>query len=413
MKFRSWDINLKVRLFGEALLDISFWSVFPFLTIYFSKELGIQITSILLIGSQVLTVFTALLGGYFADNFGRKKMMSISVIGECIGFLLFAFSATETFHQPYLSFLGFTIASVFTSFYQPASQAMIADVVAPEYRANVYAVFYMMINVAVVIGPIIGSIVFYNYPFFTLIAIAFADLILLVLLQKFGHETAPLVLSPENKVKKNIWEALGEQFSQYKIIFKDKIFLLFIVAGIIIAQAFMQLDMLFPLYINDVVGDSSLLGIPLRSEQLFGVTVALNGFIVAAFTVTISRQISRFKEKFVFMNSSFLYGIGIFIFGFSAGPWGIIFAMILFSIAELMTVGIQQNFISVIAPENRRGMYFSASSLRYTIGKVIAPLAITLASIIGYSPTFVIIGILAIISGFVYYYMYFLFEKKQ
>ncbi|EAF9745255.1 TPA: MFS transporter, partial [Listeria monocytogenes] len=25
MKFSTWDINLKVRLFGEALLDISFW----------------------------------------------------------------------------------------------------------------------------------------------------------------------------------------------------------------------------------------------------------------------------------------------------------------------------------------------------------------------------------------------------
>ncbi|EAF8351736.1 TPA: MFS transporter, partial [Listeria monocytogenes] len=24
MKFSTWDINLKVRLFGEALLDISF-----------------------------------------------------------------------------------------------------------------------------------------------------------------------------------------------------------------------------------------------------------------------------------------------------------------------------------------------------------------------------------------------------
>lgn len=29
MKFSTWDINLKVRLFGEALLDISFWMVFP------------------------------------------------------------------------------------------------------------------------------------------------------------------------------------------------------------------------------------------------------------------------------------------------------------------------------------------------------------------------------------------------
>ncbi|HAA7444343.1 TPA_asm: MFS transporter, partial [Listeria monocytogenes] len=49
MKFSTWDINLKVRLFGEALLDISFWMVFPFLTIYFSESIGRELTSLLLI----------------------------------------------------------------------------------------------------------------------------------------------------------------------------------------------------------------------------------------------------------------------------------------------------------------------------------------------------------------------------
>ncbi|EUJ52390.1 major facilitator family transporter [Listeria fleischmannii FSL S10-1203] len=89
MKFSTWDINLKVRLFGEALLDISFWTVFPFLTLYFSDEIGRQLTSLLLIISQFLAVITALLGGYFADVYGRKRMMSISVVGEGIGFFYF------------------------------------------------------------------------------------------------------------------------------------------------------------------------------------------------------------------------------------------------------------------------------------------------------------------------------------
>ncbi|EAD3543040.1 MFS transporter, partial [Listeria monocytogenes] len=146
MKFSTWDINLKVRLFGEALLDISFWMVFPFLTIYFSESIGRELTSLLLIISQVLAVFTALLGGYFADNFGRKRMMSISVIGEGFGFLVFAIGALHVVDSPYLSFAGFAIASVFMAFYQPASQAMIADVVPPEHRTHIYSVFYMMIN---------------------------------------------------------------------------------------------------------------------------------------------------------------------------------------------------------------------------------------------------------------------------
>lgn len=173
MKFKDWDINLKVRLFGEALLDISFWTVFPFLTLYFSDSLGRTLTSMLLIVSQILAVITGLLGGYFADTYGRKRMMSISVIGEGIGFLIFALGATHWVDSPYLSFFGFTLASIFMSFYQPASQAMIADVVDPRYRSHVYSIFYMMINVAVVIGPILGSIVFHDFTVETLLAIAF------------------------------------------------------------------------------------------------------------------------------------------------------------------------------------------------------------------------------------------------
>lgn len=59
------------------------------------------------------------------------------------------------------------------AFYQPASQAMIADVVKPEHRSHVYSVFYMMINIAVVIGPIIGAVVFHDFTVETLLAITF------------------------------------------------------------------------------------------------------------------------------------------------------------------------------------------------------------------------------------------------
>ncbi|MBC6310105.1 MFS transporter [Listeria sp. FSL L7-1582] len=416
MKFKTWDINLKVRLFGEALLDISFWAVFPFLTIYFSDSIGRQTTSLLLILSQALSVITALLGGYFADTYGRKRMMSISVIGEGAGFLIFAIAATTMFHSPYIAFFGFMVASIFMSFYQPASQAMIADVVKPEHRSHVYSIFYMMINIAVVIGPIIGALVFNNYTSQTLLAIVLADLLLLILLTKFGHETAPMALDKELRKaqrEKKIGTVLMEQLRNYKLIFKDKVFFLYIIAGVIISQSFMQLDLLFPLYITEVIGDSSIFSIQLTGEQLFGFIVSINGFCVALLTVFFTRMMSRYREKLVFMNSSFLYGIAILLFGIATGPWGAVLAIILFSFAELMTVGIQQNFVAKIAPDDKRAMYFSAAGLRYTFGKVIAPLAITLSTLVGYFATFATIAVLAVISGFIYFYMYSLYEKQD
>ncbi|MBC8922241.1 MFS transporter, partial [Escherichia coli] len=123
-------------------------------------------------------------------------------------------------------------------------------------------------------------------------AIVCADLLLLFLLQKFGHETAPLLVNPDlqkEAVRKSIGAVLMEQLKNYKIIFKDKIFFLYIVAGIIVSQSFMQLDLLFPLYIKEVIGASNLFAFHFTGEQLFGVIVSINGFFVAALTVFFTR----------------------------------------------------------------------------------------------------------------------------
>lgn len=73
MRLRDWDRNLKIRLFGEALMNITYWMFFPFLTIYFADEFGKEQAGFLLVFSQVFSVMANLMGGYCADRFGRKR----------------------------------------------------------------------------------------------------------------------------------------------------------------------------------------------------------------------------------------------------------------------------------------------------------------------------------------------------
>ena len=40
MRIRDWDPNLRIRLYSEAMMNITFWMFFPFLTIYFADEFG-------------------------------------------------------------------------------------------------------------------------------------------------------------------------------------------------------------------------------------------------------------------------------------------------------------------------------------------------------------------------------------
>lgn len=420
MRFRDWDINLKVRLIGEAFVQISFWMIFPFLTIYFSESFGRGITSILLMISQIIAVICGLFGGYFADQYGRRRMMLIAVSGEAVGYGIFAIASIPSLDSPILGFIGFTVASLFSNFYYPAAQAMIADVVDSKHRSYVFSIFYMMVNIAVVIGPLLGAIFFTHYRFELLLMVTFGAVLLFVLLFKYSHETAPRVVKQVDRTKKqdNWMEVLAQQIKDYRIIFKDRILLLFIIGGILLAQIFMQLDLFIPIHLTDTIDQATLIhwgdfNWTVNGTELFGVVIAINGAMVATLTVLVTKAMNKYSDKLAFVGSALLYGLSILLMGIFPFAWMYIFCIVLFSFAELMTVGIQQNFISELAPDNQRAMYFSAAQMRQSIGRVIAPFSITLSALIGSRLTTIFLALTAITAAFIYIKMYHLYESTR
>ncbi|WP_430790544.1 MDR family MFS transporter [Virgibacillus flavescens] len=409
MKWKDWDRNLKVRLYGEFLTNVLFWMFFPFMAIYFSEHLGKELAGVLLIASQLVGVFTGLIGGYCADKFGRKKMMTISMFGQAIAFVCFALVNSPWMESAILSFVCFSALGFFGSFYWPASHAMVADVVPEKHRTEVFAVFYTAINISVVIGPILGGILFFEHRFALLIASAAVSFLMTILIHKLIRETAPDYIEELTDAEglKGLRFVVKEQLRNYKVIINDKAFLLFIVGGIFAAQAFMQMDLLLAVFMSEKVpvqelfafGDFSL---QVEGEKAFGWIIAENGLLVALFTVFISKWMSRYYERNVFVLSSCFYGISMLVFGYTTSIWVIAFGMFIFTVAELMVVGIQESFIAKISPEHMRGQYFAAGSLRFAIGRAIAPIAIPLTAWVGFQWTFNILFLLTIIGAFMY-----------
>lgn len=416
MRIRDWDLNLKIRLFGEALINVTFWMFIPFLTIYFAEEFGKDKAGLLLVFSQVFSVIANLMGGYFSDRYGRKRMMVISAFGQGICFLAFAFAISPWLDSPLLSFICFASVGIFSSLYWPASQAMVADVVPEKERSHVFAIFYTSINIAVVLGPILGAIFYVNYRFQLLLVAGIICIGLAGVLGKWIRETVPKQLNITNE-KQNWYSILVNQVKDYGIIFKDIPFLLFIIAGVLAAQTFMQLDLLIPVYINDVIQSANLINFAdwsftVNGEQAFGILLSENGLLVVLFTVVVTNLMMKYKERNVFILSSLTYAVAIIIFGQTSWIWGLIIAMAIFTLGELIAVGVQQSFVSKIAPEHMRGQYFAAASLRFTIGKTIAPLSIPLTVWIGYQWTFFILAILCVFSAILYWLMFAISEKR-
>ncbi|MBY6037984.1 MFS transporter [Fictibacillus nanhaiensis] len=419
MKWKDWDTNIKVRLIGEFFVSLLFWMFFPFMAIYFSDELGKESAGILLVLSQVVGVFANLVGGYCADKYGRKKMMVISAWGQAITFIFFVLANSPWLDSPILTFIAFSTLGLFGSLYWPASHAMIADVVEEKHRTEVFAVFYTSMNISVVFGPVLGSIFFFSYRFELLIACLIVSVILAIVLAKYIRETVPVKKEVLEQVgpDKKWYEAVWEQLKDYRVIASDKLFLLFIFAGILVAQTFMQMDLLLAIYTTEKVPDQSLFSfgswdISLTGEKVFGYLISLNGLMVALCTVWMARWMNRFREGRVFITSALLYGVSMLVFGSTTMMWILFAAMVIFTIAELMVVGIQESFISKLAPENMRGQYFAAAGLRFTIGRTIAPISIPLTMWIGFENTFNLLFLLAVMSAGIYFIMFRAFEKK-
>ncbi|NRD78109.1 MFS transporter [Bacillus sp. BRMEA1] len=418
MKIRDWDSNLKVRLFGEAMMNINYWMFFPFLSIYFSEAFGKNKTGFLLVFSQIFSVIANLLGGYCADRFGRKRMMVLSAIGQGLSFLAFSAASSPWFQSPWIGFVSFAASGVFGALYWPASQAMIADLVDEKHRSRVFAIFYTQINIAVVIGPILGSIFFAQYRFQLLMIAGIVCLLLGLILTKWARETVPKKVMEDPAVDGKWYYFLRNQLMDYSLIIKDKTFLLFIIAGVLAGQTFMQLDLLFPVYIKDMITRQNLLSIgnwsfSLNGEQAFGLILAENGLLVSLLTVLVTKWMDRLNERNVFVLSSIVYALSIIIFSQTHWIWGFIFGMAVFTFAELMGAGLQQSFISKIAPEHMRGQYFAAASLRFTFSRTIAPMAIPMTVWVGYGWTFVVLFIMAIASAVFYWLMFYSFKKSS
>ncbi|MCY9663164.1 MFS transporter [Paenibacillus chondroitinus] len=419
MRMRDWDINLKIRLGGETAFNVIFWTFFPFLSIYFANSFGKGWTGVLLILSQTLSVFANLMGGYCADRFGRKRMMVLAACGQGVGYGVFALAASPLLAMPVLGFIGFSFASMSGSIYWPASQAMVADVVKEEHRSSVFAIFYTAANVSVVVGPLLGSITYDDNPYIVLFAASVFCLLLSLTMSRTLHETLPEKLAERNRstTGEPWYRFLAAQLRDYKIIAADRVFLLFILAGVLLSQTFMQLDLLFPVFMEETVKLSTIFSygdwsLQLSGKQLFGLIVSENGLFVALFTVLVTKWMLAYRDRYVFIGGALFYALGIVLFGHMSTFWGFTLAIAVFTLAELMSAGPQQAFVSRLAPEHMRGQYFAAGSLRYTLGRTLAPLSIPISSWIGFTWTFILLAGIAVISAVLYNMMFNLYDRQ-
>lgn len=379
MLWLKWDLNLKIRLIGDSLFNMLFWMYFPFMALYFSEAFGKSVASMLMMVPPLVGMFAGLFGGFLADRLGRRPAMLLGSILQSVMFAIFALSPSRWLD--YVAYIGVGLGgSIFT----PASSAMVADVTPEKDRRMVFATFVTGRNIGAVFGPAIVSVFFIHHRTELLWTCTLVTFLYFLTIYWKIRETLPKSAELANE-KGNMGSLIVRQFRNYGLIFKDLPFAVYIIAGVMVTIAFMQLDMYLAVYVKEYVPAQPLFSFgswshSLDSTGIFGLMIGLNGLLFVLLAVPVTKVFEHWSDRNVFILSSVLFGLGMFLMGFTTNVWLLLVFVVIMTVGEVSRSPVTESFISKYAPAGARGRYMGASNLQYSLGRFIAPATIFLST---------------------------------
>ncbi|QUE87171.1 MDR family MFS transporter [Exiguobacterium alkaliphilum] len=398
MESYRWDLNLKVRLFGEGLFNLLFWMYFPFITVYFAQTLGVELAGLLMAVPPLFLLVGSLIGGSLADEIGRRPVMLFGTFAQAVLFLVFALST-----HPYVDYVTYIGIGFMGAIYKPASSAMVADLVPTEQLRDVFATFMASNNIGAVLGPILGGFLFFEHRQALLFGCAFVLFGYGALLAFLSHETKP---ASTGKTMKTTFRT---QVQSYRMILRDRLFRLYLIAGVFALIPIMQLDVYLPVYLIEQAPAMS----DVSNTILFGWLVAYNGLLFVVFIIPVTRVFRAWDERRVFILSTFLAGFGTFLVAFSSNLWYLFLVTTIFTFGELIRSPVSQSFISRYAPASSRGQYLAADTLQNTVGKFLAPVTVVASGFVSPFVVFTLILLSALIGMGLYANMFTRLTKED
>jgi len=343
-------------LFWGTLVSTSGMSmIWPFLVVYISQELALPLTTVtsLIALNSIMSLLTSFLAGSITDRIGRKWAMVISLSVNGLAFFGMV-PAAAYWHYAVLM----AVRGAFQPLYRVGADAMLADLVPAEQRADAYALNRLGKNVGVAVGPALGG-VFVSISYGIAFALAAgATIFFSVLIALFALETLP------EKTGETQTASLPTLLTGYRLIFQDRVFITFI-GGFILRQiSASMLWVLLAAYAKDNYG---------LSENLYGLIPTTNALMVVFLQLWVTRKTQRLPPLKVMFWGTLLYGIGVGSVALGSGFWGFWISMIILTWGELMVIPTASSYTANRAPEAMRGRYMSLLALTWGAGSMIGP----------------------------------------
>lgn len=388
-QYYSYPLTFRVLVAGTFIDRIGGALIFPFLSLYVAQRFNVGMVEVgLLFGIwSVSSLIGSMIGGALADKFGRRIILICGLIFSATSALFMGF--VNNMHAFYLLA---AFAGIFTDIGGPAQQAMVADLLNGEQRAEGFGLIRVVGNLAMTIGPAIGGILAGISYLLLFIIDACASLITAFIVFKTIPETKP------QKGEGQPSESLSQTLIGYSKVTKDRLFMAFIAATIVMVLVYTQMYSTLSVFLNRVHG---------LSAQGFGYLMSMNAAMVVIMQFGITRRIKKYPPMLMMMVASLLYGIGYFMFGFVSDYVFFMIAMATITLGEMVHIPVAQALVASFAPEDMRARYMAAYGLGWAIPNSVAAL---LAGLVmdNYNPNMVwyIAGALSLVAVSFFWILY-------
>ena len=353
--------------------------VVPFLSLYLTDNLGFTLNHVgwIMTAFGLGSVCGAWIGGKLTNRFGFYKVMFWSLFIS--GFMFIGLQYIQ-------SFVGLCIGVFFlllvADTFRPALFVAVATYCKPENRTRSVTLIRLAINLGFSLGPAAGGAIIYSMSYSGLFWIDGITCVLAALLFVY-------LLNERKKGNEIKEEESGVKGSPYK----DKAYIVFLVAILIIGFTFLQYFSTIPLFYHDVHH---------LSESQIGWLMSLNGIVIFLVEMPLVAffENERFSKYRILAVSAFLIALSFFVLNISEWYGVLAAGMIFMTFGEMLNFPFLNAFaMDRAAKFNNQGEYMALFTMAFSVSHIFAHNSgMQLIDHYGYKITWYIMGGLLFIS---------------
>lgn len=283
-------------------------------------------------------------GGYLADKFGRKWLISSMTFGVALCYIFYAIAPSW-----HLILIGAVLMSLFNSTYQPALMAMIADSLPPERRGMGFSIIMLITSASTTPGPIFAGILYNRFGLVQGMRIGYGLVVALFLIAAFLRllrlkETVVNAEKPSlNELFQSYPIAMKESFGVWKKVPRSMFYLFLSTATIMFGIA--SVNLYFVVY---AVNELSI------NEAIWPYILTALPITMIILSIPIGKTVDKINRKLPILAAYIIFGASMWLFVYGDLP-RLFVSLMLLGVGQVMMNSAFSALQADLTPKEQRG----------------------------------------------------------